>query len=119
MLRNHVGAPKGSRPCLGLFTAAAKHEAPFVRGARLHLYAVRHSDDALRRLGLIVADRASADLSPRIPHLSEADFRGARLIDGVLVADLLQVWARPLRPSARGAELAGEIAHHLELGELE
>lgn len=85
-----MGAPKGSRPCLGLFTAAAKHEAPFVRGARLHLYAVRHSDDALRRLGLIVADRASADLSPRIPHLSEADFRGARLIDGVLVADLLQ-----------------------------
>ncbi|MBI1383167.1 MAG: hypothetical protein GC161_19030 [Planctomycetaceae bacterium] len=119
VLGEHGEAAKGERLCLGLFSAAAKHDAPFVRGAPRHLYAEAHSDDDLRKLGLVAADSASADLNLRIARFPEAVFRGARPIDGVPSADLLQCWLDLRGHPARGAELADEIAEQLELGKVE
>jgi len=119
VLGDHARSGEPPRVCLALFAAAAKHDAPFVRGAPVHVYAAPHADADLQRLRLVPCDEPSADLRIRVPRFPESVFRGSRAIGGVLVADLLQCWLDLAGHPARGEEQASKIASHLDLADLE
>jgi hypothetical protein len=108
------------RVCLGLFSAAAKHGAHFVRGAPLHAYLESAAAEHLSSIGLVRADHpVQADLHARIPRFRESVFRGVSLVDRVPAADLLQCWLDVSMHPVRGEEQAAEIAQLLGLEDLE
>jgi hypothetical protein len=99
-----------NRACLGLFAAGERLGFPFVRGVAPHLYLERVSIEALRELGLRLAEPGEpADVIIREPRYAESVFRGARVHDGVPVADVLQCWLDVASSPARGEEMAAHL----------
>src|SRR5262249_39864251 len=92
VLRKYVQKP-GERACLGLFAACDRLGFHFVRGVAPHILIEQISADALRRLGLRLAEPGeAADVIAREPRFPESVFRGAADHDGVRVSDVLQCW---------------------------
>jgi hypothetical protein len=98
------------RICVGLFKAAELLGFKFVHGVALHLYLERLDADALRQLGLSLANAdARPDVYIRIPDNKESVFRPVVRHEGVPVADILQVWMDVADHPARGKEQASLI----------
>ena len=104
------------RLCLGLFSAARALHLAIVHGAPQHLYIEEISEDALRVLGLRSA-RDRVDVYLRVPRAPESIFRAAVRDEGLVVADVLQIWLDLLEHPARGAVQAEEIKRRA-LGDL-
>lgn len=93
--------------CLGLFAGAAAWGFDHVVGVPPIVYVRQLSADALEQLGLVaIDDSEAADVVLRQPAFPESVFRGARLREGVPVADLVQCWLDASAHAARGPELA-------------
>jgi hypothetical protein len=109
--------PKGTeaganRPgvCLGLFAAAERLGLGFVHGASPHLYVESRDLGVLRQLGLAPAQHGEpADVMVRLAPRSRSIFRGSVEVDGVPVADVIQVWLDVHNHPARGRQQADEI----------
>lgn len=109
MLHKHVPKP-GERACLGLFSACEHLGFRFVRGVAPHMLLEHVSADALRHLGLRLAEPGeAADVIVREPRFPESAFRGAADHDGVRVADVLQCWLDIADNPARGEEMAEHL----------
>ena len=113
--------PPGRRACLALFAAAEVLGHGIVRGAPLHLYVETLSGDFLRELDLHPVEHPSdADVYVRRPAFTESVFRGCVLApNGEPSADELQCWMDLSFHAARGQEQADELAHALQLQELQ
>lgn len=108
-LRAYASLPEDEAPqaCVGLFAAADRLGFPFVHGVPQHLYVERCSADALNLLGLIPAQSGqAADVMVRSARRTDSVFRGAVLVDGVPVSDILQTWLDVGGHPARGEEQA-------------
>lgn len=115
-LAGALRAPAASTPrtAIGLFAAAKLLDQGFVRGVAPHLLHEEPGVEALERLGLLMAEPGErVDVFVRKPRFPEAVYRGARVIDGVPVADILQVWADVSAYPARGAEMAAHLESHV------
>jgi len=102
----------GAKPgvCLGLFAAAERLGLGFVHGASPHLYVESRDLGVLRQLGLAAAQHGEpADVMVRLAPRSQSIFRGAVPVDGVPVADVIQVWLDVQNHPARGRQQADEI----------
>lgn len=109
VLRKHVQKPR-ERACLGLFAACEHLGFRFVRGVSPHMLLEHVSADALRHLGLRLAEPGeAADVIAREPRFPESAFRGAADHDGVRVADVLQCWLDIADNPARGEEMAEHL----------
>ena len=107
--RSRRAAPP-PRVCLGLFAAADALGLGFVHGVAPLIYVERPEADALDRLGLsLEAPGAAPDVYVRVPAARESVFRAAVRIDGVPVADAVQVWLDAGAYPSRGAEQADLI----------
>ncbi len=97
----------GFRACLGLFAASRNLGFDYVGGVSPHLYIERLSEEALQGFGLVPAGPGEAvDVFVRAPRVPESVFRGARRVDGLPAADVLQCWLDVADYPARGSELA-------------
>lgn len=96
------------RLCLGLFSAARSLDLAIVHGAPQHLYIEEINEGALQVLGLRPA-REGVDVYLRVPRTPESVFRAAVRHQGLVVADVLQIWLDLLEHPARGAAQAEEI----------
>ena len=116
-LRSHLSRASRSgkdsaspRVCLGLFAAADALGLGFVRGVQPHLYIEERRSDLARQLGLMAVEPGhSPDVYLRLPLAPQSVFRGAILRDGVLVADVIQVWLDVADHPSRGHEQALQI----------
>ncbi len=109
VLRKYVPKP-GERACLGLFAACDQLGFRFVRGVAPHMLLEHVSADALRHLGLRLAEPGeAADVIVREPRFPESAFRGAADHEGVQVADVLQCWLDVADNPARGEEMAAHL----------
>jgi hypothetical protein len=118
-VREYVRQPVGSKQrrashelplCLGLFAAAERLGLGFVHGASPHLYVASPDHGVLRQLGLALAEQGEpADVIIRFARRSGSVFRGAVQVDGVPVADVIQVWLDVQNHPARGRRQADEI----------
>jgi len=113
MLREHGQQPP-ERACLGLFAACERLGFQFVSGVAPHLYLEKVSMEALRPLGLRVAEPGeSAEVVIREPRFPESTFRGSLQREGVSVADVLQCWLDLHVHPARGEEMAAHLFEHV------
>jgi len=104
--------PAAKRPgvCLGLFAAAERLGLGFVHGASPHLYVESRDLGVLRQLGLAPAQHGEpADVMVRLAPRSQSIFRSSVQVDGVPVADVIQVWLDVHNHPARGRQQAHEI----------
>ena len=109
VLRKHV-QKSGERACLGLFAACDHLGFRFVSGVAPHIHLEKVSADALRGLGLRLAEPGeAADVIAREPRFPESVFRGAADHEGVRVADVLQCWLDVADNPARGEEMAAHL----------
>lgn len=96
------------RACLGLFAAAEILHVGHVSGAPPYAY-VRKLPRSEKDLwpGLVSArEDESADLILRQANAPESIFRGAVAVDGMKVADVLQIWLDVSAHPSRGREQA-------------
>ena len=104
-LREAVSRHQG---CLGLFAAANALQLGHVSGVPPYVYVrklPRSEQDAWR--GLVPArEGESVDIILKQAHVPQSIFRGAILAEGVLVADVLQVWLDVSGHPSRGKEQA-------------
>ena len=111
-LRRYESRREGESPraCLGLFAAAEALDIGFVHGVPPHVYIERVVARSLQQLGLRPAGRGQQpDVFIRVARPRESLLRGAVEREGVLAADVLQVWLDVSNYPARGAEQAEEI----------
>ncbi|MBK8264506.1 MAG: hypothetical protein IPK80_24585 [Nannocystis sp.] len=99
------------RRALGLFAAAEVLGQGFVEGVAPFLLHEDPQAGELERLGLMVAGVGErVDVFVRRPRFASSVFRGATVVDGVPVADALQIWLDVSHHPARGAEMAEYLA---------
>ena len=107
-----TGPRAKARCCLGLFAAADNLGLGFVTGVPRRMYLETLDPDVLENFGLWADDSGSPpDLYVRVPNNREAIFRSAPFVNGVPVADVLQVWLDASTHPARGREQANLIRH--------
>jgi len=104
-------AKSPERACLALFAACDRLGFPFVHGVAPHIHVEHLSADALRALGLRLAEPGeAADVIQREPRFPESVFRGAA---DRRVADVLQCWLDVADNPARGEEMAEHLFEHV------
>jgi len=110
--RGDMTSARAPRRAVGLFAAADLLGHGFVHGVAPHLLHEDPTPAALERLGLMLAGPGErVDVFVRRPRFPEAVFRGAASIDGVPVADIVQVWLDVSAHPARGQEMADHLAN--------
>jgi hypothetical protein len=98
------------RACLGLFSAAESLGFGITEGISPNFYLEHLDRAALVSMGLTPKGAEyRPDLSVRVPIFRESIMRAAVIRDGLLIADILQVWldvsAPPLSCEARAEEI--------------
>jgi hypothetical protein len=97
--------------CLGLFAAAEAHKLGHVHGVLPYVY-VRSlpgmNGDVWQEL-VRPSSGESAHLILKMASAPQSVFRGAVLLDGVRVSDILQVWLDVSEHPSRGEEQAALI----------
>lgn len=101
LLSNH-------KACLGLFAAAEAHNLGHVHGVLPYVYVESFPGMAGEHWQELVppAPGESAHLILKMPSAPQSVFRGAVLVDGVKVSDILQVWLDVSEHPSRGDEQA-------------
>jgi hypothetical protein len=100
----------GQRACLGLFAACDQLGLGFVTGVPAHIYLESFEDTVLDELGLRPAEQGEpTTVVLREPRWPETVFRGAVMVNGVPVADIVQCWLDVAAHPARGIEQATVI----------
>lgn len=96
--------------CLGLFAAADALDIGHVSGVPPHVHVQKLPQvGASDWSGLMAHPTDRPDLILRQAAFPQSTFRGAVRRDGLLVADILQVWLDVMNHPARGSEQAGLI----------
>ena len=101
----------GHKACLGLFAAAEAHKVGHVHGVLPYVYV----DSLPGMAGEIWQElvppslKEDAHLILKLPSAPKSVFRGAVLVEGVLVSDILQVWLDVSEHPSRGEEQAALI----------
>ncbi len=94
--------------CLGLFAAAEAHKLGHVHGVLPYVYVENFPGmvgESWREL-VSPSPGESAHLILKMPSAPQSVFRGAVLVDGVKVSDILQVWLDVSEHPSRGDEQA-------------
>jgi len=95
------------RGCLALFAAAEAYKLGHVHGVLPHVYFERLPGMAEPWQELVsLSPGESAHLIMKMPSAPQSVFRGAVLVDGVNVSDILQVWLDVSEHPSRGDEQA-------------
>ena len=94
--------------CLGLFAAAEAHKLGHVHGVLPYVYVESFPgmEEELWRELVPLSPGESAHLILKMPSAPQSVFRGAVLVDGVKVSDILQVWLDVSEHPSRGDEQA-------------
>lgn len=98
----------GHKACLGLFAAAEAHKVGHVHGVLPHVYVESLpglSNEIWKEL-VPPSPGESAHLILKMPSAPQSVFRGAVVVDGVNVSDILQVWLDVSEHPSRGDEQA-------------
>jgi hypothetical protein len=96
------------KACLGLFAAAEAHKLGHVHGVLPYVYVESFpgmAGEPWREL-VLPSLGESAHLILKMPSAPQSVFRGAVLVDGVKVSDILQVWLDVSEHPSRGDEQA-------------
>ncbi len=96
------------KACLGLFAAAEAHKLGHVHGVLPYVYVESFPGMAGEYWQELVppSPGESAHLILKMPSAPQSVFRGAVLVDGVKVSDILQVWLDVSEHPSRGDEQA-------------
>jgi len=101
---------RGPRMCLGAFSACDALGFGVVRGVPRHVYMEPFDPELLRKFGIAPAEGADRiDVVVRKPRFPETVFRGAILLDGIPVSDVIQTWLDVVDHPARGNEQAKHL----------
>ena len=94
--------------CLGLFAAAEAHKLGHVHGVLPYVYVENFPGMAGEPWQELVPPSAgeSAHVILKMPSAPQSVFRGAAIVDGVKVSDILQVWLDVSEHPSRGDEQA-------------
>ena len=101
--------------CLALFAAAEALGVGFVHGVPPYIYVRRIDEAEFSNLGNVrEADKGEApDLILRESKVPESVFRGMVKVNGIFVADILQIWLDVSSHPSRGFEQAKFIEERL------
>jgi hypothetical protein len=110
---HHLLQSKGV--CLALFAAAEALRLGFVRGVPPHIYVQRiHPANLPRWKNVAPTDPGEVpDFILRQAPARQSVFRGAVIVDGMPVSDVLQVWLDVSAHPSRGEEQAELIRHRI------
>jgi hypothetical protein len=99
--------------CIGLFAAADLLKLGHVSGVATHVYVRRLLPASDTGWPGLVPSKAGekVDVFLRQANFPESLFRGAVQVDGMMVADAIQVWLDSSAHPSRGAEQADHLEH--------